>query len=304
MEEKPISDIEDYGLDECDRQLNKSTQYFQNLRQANAYNIPDFDPIKELSDKRNFACTITSKRRTGKSVLLKDICHKIKGFYHQVYVFSMTSDLQPELYDFVDKKNIYSSFDEAKLQDIWNQQEKLITSMKVAKVKDDDMPHVLIIFDDIISDPKVRKSEILAKYAVAGRHIKLAYFILSQTFTGVPPMIRTNVDIAIAFYLDSCDNREAYAKQYLSTKNTRLGIMLFERMTRKEYQAIVCLNFKTSQNPEDTVRKYTAKLKVPKFKMGKNKMKDVYIMDSFMRESNQERVELKVSKSRGSTIKL
>jgi hypothetical protein len=80
--------------------------------------------------------------------------------------------------------------------------------------------------------------------------------------------MRVNVDLAICFYLDSEDNRHSFAKQYLSVRNTRVGVMLLDRLTKVPYQALCCLNYITSPNPEDTVRVYTASMKIPKFKMG------------------------------------
>ena len=225
--------------------------------------------------------TITAKRRTGKSILTKDICSKIKTWYAQVYLFSTTADLQPDLYDFIEPKNRFNGFDEAKLEQLWNQQEKIVMSLKRNKSK--ELPHILLIFDDITSDPRVKKSPILNKLFVAGRHLCFAQIILSQTFTGLPPTIRTNVDVAIAFYLDSQVDREAFSKQYLSTKNVRLGIMIFERITREPYQAIVCLNFKTSQNPEDVIRTYVANPKVYKFMMKSNLRNMPYVLDSIDR---------------------
>lgn len=284
--------------------ISKNTIYYQNLAQVNSYKFGEFDITKELSDKKNFSMTITSKRRTGKSVLLKDLCHKMKNWYSQVFLFSMTSDLQPELYDFIPNKNIFNSFNEAKIEEIWNRQEKLITSMKTLEVSDAEMPHILLIFDDVISDPRVKKSEIFNRIAVAGRHIKLACITLSQTFTGLPPVVRVNVDCAIAFYLDSADNRESFAKQYLSTKSVRQGVLIFEKITKEEYNAIVCLNFRTSQNPEDTVKTYKAKLKVPKFVMGKNGMKHIYLREQFVEEEMNKKVELKINKDSGKTISL
>lgn len=289
-------------MDDYDSTLNNGTLYKSNMIQASKYNFDSFDPIKELDDKRNFSMIICSKRRTGKSVLLKDICYRMKSWYITAHLFSMTADMQEELYDFFPKKNIHNSFNEEKLQEIWDHQEKLVMRMKASKCKEDDIPNVMIVLDDVISDPKVRKSEILNRYFVAGRHLKFCIIVLSQTFTGVPPVLRTNCDVSVAFYLDSQDNREAYAKQYLSTKNKNLGIMIFEKITREPYTAIVCLNCNTSSNPEETVKVYKAKLKVPKFKVGKNDLKNIYMIDSFI-EHEKNKIEIPISRNT-KTIKM
>lgn len=257
---------------ECDESietLNKSTLYYYNLKMANSYNFKTFNPVEHLKKCKNFSMTITSKRRTGKSVFVKDIASKIKGWYNTCYVFSMTSDLQPHIYDYCPEENIYNGFNEAVLNEIWNNQERKVSEMRKKGIKDENIPHILIIFDDLISDPNIKKSEILKRFYVAGRHILLAQVFISQNFTSIPPIMRNNVDVSVSFYLDSEDNRLSYTKQYLSCKNTRIGLMIFNNVTKQPYQAIVCLNYITSQNPEDTIYTYVAKLNISKFTIGK-----------------------------------
>lgn len=250
--------------------LNKGTIYYDNLRLAKSYKFENFDILEEFKDRKNFTMTITSKRCTGKSVLMRDLCSKIKGWYEQTYVFSLTADMQPDLFDFVKKENITIGFDEAKISHIWDKQKEIIEKLQKTKtVKPENYPKILLIFDDLISLKEVKKSEILKRLFVAGRHLFFACIFLSQQFTSIAPVLRVNVDIAVAFYLDSYDNREQFSKAYLSTKNTKLGIMVFEEITKKAYQAIIIMNNKISSDPQEYIRTYTAQLKVSKFHMGK-----------------------------------
>jgi hypothetical protein len=256
----------------------------QNEDLANGYNFQVFDIVKALNDRRNFAMTITSKRNTGKSVLLKDLCYQIKNWYQEVFVFSLTAHLQPDLFDFVKKENVINAFDEERIKQIWDTQENLVMKLKKMKVKPEEIPKVLLLFDDLIADPNVRKSDILNRLFIAGRHVHFAQIFITQTFKGVPPTIRTNVDIACAFYLNSYDDRDEFSGQYLSTKNKKLGMNIFDRITKEPYQAIVVLNFNISPSPEDYITTYIAKLKVPKFKM--QVKKDSNLGTSFFMDFN------------------
>jgi hypothetical protein len=211
--------------------------------------------------------TITSRRNTGKSVLLKDLCSHIKDWFQEVYVFSLTAQLQPDLFDFVKKENVIDAFDEDRIQQIWDAQSNHVLKLQQLKVEHDKIPKVLLLFDDLIADPRVRKSDVLNRLFIAGRHAHFAQIFITQTFTGVPPVIRTNVDVAIAFHLNSYDDRDAFSRQYLSTKNNKLGLNIFDKITKVPYQAIIVLNYRISQEPTDYIRTYIAKLKVPKFKM-------------------------------------
>ena len=259
------------GVDEIEANINKNTIYASNMRMAAAYKFGILDIVKDLDKFKNFNCLITSKTNSGKSVFLKDICSQIKGWYTSVYVFSLTSYLQPDLFDFVPKENIIHTFDQDKLRGIWQAQEQEIMRLRRTKIKEENLPRVLILYDDLISDPKVRNSPILKQLFVMARHAKISQIFLSQSFTAVPPVLRKNVAMAISFYLDSETDRKAFCESYLSTKNVRLGMMVFDKVTKEPYQAICILNCKTDSNPENYVKTYKAKLKVAKFLMGANK---------------------------------
>jgi len=254
------------GSKTYEQSINKSTISYNNALLANSYTIKRFD-FKDYKDTKNLLITITSKRRTGKSVLLKNLCYTARNWYKRVYVFSMTAHLQPDLFDFLDPEDITHGFDEEKLNGLWSVQEKAFKDLGKEK-----LPHTLVILDDVISDPNFKKSQMMLKLAVMGRHLNFCVVILSQNFTSIPPAVRNNVDIAIAFYLDSYVNREQFSKSYISTKNTKVGMLLFEKITRVPYQAIIVQNNIISSNPEEYIKSFISDLNVPSFKMGSRKV--------------------------------
>ena len=270
---------------------------------VNSLNFEEFDIRKELDDKCNFFMTITAKRRSGKSVLLKNLCYQIKDWYASCYVFSMSAGLQPDLFDFVAKENIYDGFQEEKLLEIWNAQKAMVMSLKKTKTKDKDIPKVLILFDDIIGSEKVRHSSVLNNFAILGRHLHFAVIILSQEMGGkygIPKVIRSNVDVAIAFYLDSEVCRDLFCTQYLSAQNKKIGLVIFDKITRgKPYQSIIVLNCKVNSNITEVVKTFIAKEKVPKFKLGElslEKMKHTSVFTSMPSgEWNKSAMDLKIS---------
>jgi hypothetical protein len=246
------------------------------IAEAKAYTetlkFDKFDIRKELDNKRNFAMTITSKRRTGKSVLLKDLCSQVKDWYESVFVFSMSAHLQPDLFDFVPKDHIIQGFDEEKLKQIWNTQEERILKLKKLDVSPKVLPKILVLFDDIIGDEKVRHSQTLNNFFILGRHLQFAVVILTQTISGkwgLPGVIRSNVDVAISFFLDAEYDRKCFTDQYLSAKNKRAGSIIYEQITRsRPFQAIVVLNCVISQDITECVKTFIAREKLPKFKIG------------------------------------
>lgn len=150
----------------------EAAMYVENLYPQ----IQTFDIKKFMKDKRNFLLAMFSKRRTGKSVLMRDLVHQIKDWYEEVYVFSMTALDQPDMFDFVKPENIIHGYDEEKLLQIWTIQEtKTRAYKKLHNVKTEKCPHILVIFDDIVSDPKIRHSKIFDSLAVCGRHKAIGF---------------------------------------------------------------------------------------------------------------------------------
>lgn len=235
---------------------------------VNNLNIKEFDILEDLKGRENFSMAIVAKRNTGKSVLMKDLCSKIKGWYDNVFVFSQSAHLQPDLFDYVPKENIFNGFDEEKLNEIWNNQHDKIMRLKKAGIK--KLPKVLMLFDDIIGDPRVRSSKILNDFFIMGRHLHFGVMIITQEMGGkggLPKVVRTNLDCAIAFFLNSEYDRKLFIEQYLSTKNKQIGEKLFDKICHQKYQCVVILNYITDPEPENYIRKYIANPKPPKFKM-------------------------------------
>lgn len=235
-------------------------------------NFEKFNIQKELNERRNFAMSITAKRNMGKSVLLRDLISQIGHWYSECYVFSQTARLQPDLFDFVASSFIIDGFDESVLNRIWKTQEESVLLMKSMNIK--NIPRIIIIFDDVIGDPRIRNSKIFNNLFILGRHINLSVIVLSQEVggrAGLPKVVRANLDIAIAFNLNSEYDRKLFVSQYLTTKSTKIGFEIINDICLVNYQVIVILNFLTSPEPEKYVRKYIASINIRKFKVGQKK---------------------------------
>lgn len=251
-------------------------------------NFQEFDPRKELIDVKNFSAILFAKRRSGKSVLVRDMMSKIKDWYECVYIFCETIDMQSDLYEFVNKSNRINSFDEKKLKSIWaTQQEKIQKLIAIhGEDKKPTFPHIMVIFDDFINDPHVRQSPIFNKYAVMGRHINIAFICLSQCVggrDGIPKAVRGNMDLIITFMIESLYDRELITTQYLSLNNKIEGDCILRKITcspDKPYQAIVICNFKKTIDYLEIVKTYNASMKIKDFYVGK-KMEEGHIITRY-----------------------
>jgi hypothetical protein len=122
----------------------------------------------------------------------------LKGFFDHVYLFSPTAELD-DLAKHLKLKKEYmiTKPSEEKLNEILDKQDKLIKSEGIEKVG--KKSKILIIFDDIISDPRFLKSDAMIKLATMGRHFLISSIINTQSYTKVPRAIRLQANALILF---------------------------------------------------------------------------------------------------------
>lgn len=233
--------------------------------------------FKELmKDRKNFSAIVFGKRRSGKSILIKDLFSQIWPWYKEAYVFSETIDMQPDLFDYIPTNNRFNSFDQEKMQEIWDNQKKyMVNSLKYQKDKS-KLDHILMIFDDVIQDSHIRNSQIFNRLYTAGRHNNIAVVVLSQQVggkEGINSVCRRNSDLIVTYFLESDYDRDILADQFLSGSNSKkVGKELISEITRPEYQCM-CLDVtSTKRDYADFIYTYKAKTDVPSFIIGRNSM--------------------------------
>lgn len=232
-------------------------------------NFKQFDIIEEMKSAHNFAAIITSKRRTGKSVLMKDLCHKLykAKWIEEAYVFSSTAHLQKDLFDYVPEENIYKGLDQAKLKELWENQEKKIQTLCNSGVKKDDIPCTLVLFDDVIADTKgCRYSDILTNFFISGRHVRFTQIFIQQYILSVPPKIRANIDFFACFKINRHLDRKNIIDSYIDLPSKE-ALQILQDITAEpdSYQCMIINLMINGNDPEEYIRKYTASMKIPEF---------------------------------------
>lgn len=235
----------------------------------------------------NCSMVMLAKRRSGKTHMLRSFLYTIKDRYDDAYLFCGTKDFQVEEYAFVSKDHQYDYINEEKIQELYDEQERL-TLRKLAnpgvKVK---IPHIIMIFDDIISDALVRTSKVFQDLFTRGRHIGISVVVLAQDFAGkygIPIVCRRNCDCAVAFNIDAEYDRRAMYGQYCSKKNLKAGSRYASRISAVRYQASVFdLCNTTSRDSPDYIFKYMAPEKLKQFKIGVHRSEDLPLKDNLDR---------------------
>ncbi len=139
--------------------------------------------------------------------------------------------------------------------------------------KEKKVPNVCIIFDDIITCHKLRHSGIIDTLSTLGRHVKCAFYLLSQCASkkfSVNKAVRSNVRFCFAAYLRSEADRNTIVEEYLSVNNKKEGLELFRAITKVPFQYCV-IDLEKSVNAQklsDYVFKYKVPENVPHFEVG------------------------------------
>lgn len=220
--------------------------------------IKQFDP-KELLE-RNGVMSVIAMTGAGKSVFIIDCLSQIYKEYDHIFMVSKTARLQ-KCYSFFDPRSIIDNFDEKLLKEIWQtNSQKVLYGQKADRI--------LIIFDDVLNDHKVRNSTILDDLYSGGRHVGISLWCLSHNFTTLKPFQRNNTSWFVSFDIDSFKERENLTSQYLNVDNKQEGMQLFKDIvTEKPFQCIVITNHKNGKSTEDKVKKYIADPNPKSFKV-------------------------------------
>jgi len=138
---------------------------------------------------------VLGKRRSGKSYLTEYIIEqlRIKGQIDVVLLFTGTG----AGFDKIEKESRFKEID--KLNDVLENYRKMNEYNKVVKKKEQISLRTVIILDDLAIDLKSQKFNILEKLSVNGRHLaypplSLHFFILAQSLTKIPRVVRLNSD--------------------------------------------------------------------------------------------------------------
>ena len=138
------------------------------------------------------------KSGSGKSNLMVNLMTRpqfYKGYFDLIFLFSPTaaSDDLPKYLNLPDKR-IFSRFDAKVLDHIIDTQQTIIEKDGIVK-----SPKILLIFDDIISDPKFMRSKSFTKCFIQCRHLNISTFILSQSWTKCPRVCRLQANNIFMF---------------------------------------------------------------------------------------------------------
>ena len=153
-------------------------------------NLP-VDSVDTLLNRlpKYFTMCLASKRNSGKTWLMSEIIKKLIKLkkVDMVLVMSNSAGLNND-YSFL-PSGLVMRFNEAILEQLWKRQQK--TDMKQRE-------HIFVVLDDVLSDPRALRSELVSRIYSLGRHNMLSCAVCSQVANHVlTPIMLQNSDMLL-----------------------------------------------------------------------------------------------------------
>jgi len=177
--------------------------------------------INDTIPKHPFRMLNSGASGSGKSMLVLNLLKRknfMSGFYDDIFLFSPTArGDQIQLLLGLDEDHICDDLGESGIEQldyVFNKQSQLIETMGFLKA-----PKVLIIFDDVISNPRFMNSNTFKKCFIQGRHISASVIVNTQKYHAIPRTMRLNCT-DICFFPSSQSEVARIAEEFTPPSKT------------------------------------------------------------------------------------
>ena len=149
------------------------------------------DTVETLLERlpEYFTMCLASKRNSGKTFLMTEIIQKLvkQKRVDMVLVMSNSAGLNKD-YSFL-PSGLVMKFNEKVLEQLWVRQQKI--DMKKRE-------HIFVVLDDVLSDPRALRSEMVSRIYSLGRHNMISCAVCSQVANHVlTPVMKQNSDMIL-----------------------------------------------------------------------------------------------------------
>lgn len=212
--------------------------------------------------KPNSVLYFAAKRRSGKSVLMKDYL-----YHHRDVpvgcIISCTEEANPFYSDFVPKLFIHDEYSPELLARYVKRQRM------VAKMVKDDVkqygesridPRSFLILDDALHDPSWKNDKNIKYCFFNGRHVNTSLLIASQSILGLQPELRDNIDYVFVLKTPYKIQREKLYKHFCSMFPTFDSFSKVLDQCTENYECMVIDNTQNSNKIEDMIFWYKAEM--------------------------------------------
>jgi hypothetical protein len=182
------------------------------------YDRVDLRKFKIKSMAPDSSVLLIGKRKSGKSILVKDIMYNHSTIPCGL-VFSGTEDANPFFGEFIPDSFIYSKYDPQLVKTLITSQSKKVKTARKNGYADtngkNDKNRSFLILDDMLADADSwKKEQTIKELFFNGRHFNIFFILTMQYVLGIPPAMRSNIDYIFIFNEPSIKNRKKIYDDY------------------------------------------------------------------------------------------
>ena len=157
-----------------------------------------------------YTIVLYGPRRSGKSVMIRNICQRMRHLFPEVVVFTMTK-ASAEYFNFIPYCRVIEGLDEDLLERLIDHQMELKKAM--SRGEDVGNPNLLVILDDCMAQG-LRYAKTLNRLFYNGRHSNITLIVSVQDVRGIAPSATINTDVAITFSLPDHRGRDTVREKF------------------------------------------------------------------------------------------
>ena len=194
-----------------------------------------------------FRSIVLGPSGSGKTVLITNLILDVyKDVFQRVFVFSPSISVDASWHPviiYIEKdmkvdtnkeKVLFDHYDSEALENIIDEQHKLIDYMKKKDIK--KLYNILIVVDDFADDPKfVRQSKMLQAVYIRGRHTMISTITATQVFTALSPTIRKNITELFVYRLRNYRDLETLLEELSALYPKKTLLDLYNLATDKPH---------------------------------------------------------------------
>lgn len=254
---------------------NKIYFTWDNLRTHYKYNfsiIPsnedNYYGFTLTGDGRFLLSDFSVVHNTGKSTLIADILYSKRHIIPVAVATSGSEDSNGFYEKIIPPLFVYKEYKE----------EQMLSFIKRQKIAKQYLPNpwAVILLDDCTDDPKIFNRPLQHAMFKKGRHYAILYILSLQYALDVKPVIRTNYDGIFILRETVLRNRKILWENYCSIiPDFKLFCNIMDQIT-DDYTALYVHNASTTNNWQDSVYYYKAKIVPEDFRFGAKEFWDFH----------------------------
>ena len=220
--------------------------------------LTKFD-MSRIRPDSTIACV--GKRRSGKSVLIRDIMSHVADKLDFGIVMCGSDDTAAEMAEYIPSTCIYGDYNKEALDVLLKYQGKCVKSEVGAK-------NTYLVLDDCMYDKKSVKGKNMRELFMNGRHKNVFCMFSAQYVMDIPPDIRQNIDYLFVFRDNIMASREKVWRNFFGMFSDYKDFSVVMDSCTDGFGCMVLDTTVRSNSAEECVHWYVANLSPEPFQVG------------------------------------